>query len=54
MARDQIPLRLRCLRMATVYETMQGMFGLGRGLSRPIDLSHRLDEARLLDDAHPN
>ena len=54
MSRAHIPLRIRCLRMATLYETMLGMLLLGRGLSRPIDLSHRLDEARLLDDAHPN
>ena len=38
--------------MATVYETMQGMLWLGPSLFRPIDLS--LDEARLLDEAHPN
>ena len=40
--------------MATVYETMQGMLWLGPSLFRPIDLSRRLDEARLLDEAHPN
>ena len=48
MAGHQIPWRMGYLGRATVYETMQGMLWLGRGLSRPIDLSHRLD-VQMLD-----
>ena len=48
MAKRQIPSIAWYLGRATVHETMHGMLWLGGRLSRLIDVTRLLDEARLL------